>query len=88
MKIGFVTNKPEVLPPVRALHEHGLRVILGVGLGITKHHRVEVFGPEHGEAPDHDGDHKDDEAIAETLLLRGSGPGLGDGECQIKSDEN
>ena len=79
MKKGFVTNKPEILPAVRALHEHSLRVILGVGLGITKHHWVEVFRPKHGEAPDHDGDHEDDEAIAEPLLLRGAGPGLKDG---------
>ena len=62
---------------MRALHEHGLRVILGVGLGIPKHHWVEVFGPEHSEAPDHDGNHENDEAIAEALL-RGPGPSLND----------
>ena len=66
---------PEVLPAVRPLHEHGLRVILGVRLGVPEHHGVEVLGPEHGETPDHDGDDQDDEAIAEALL-RGPGPGL------------
>lgn len=65
---------PEILAAVGALHEQGLRVILGVRLGVPEHHRVEVLGPEHGEAPNHDGDDENDEAIAEALLR---GPGLG-----------
>ena len=65
---------PEILASVGPLHEQGLRVILGVRLGVTEHHRVEVLGPEHGEAPDHDSDDEDYEAIAEALLR---GPGLG-----------
>ena len=66
---------------MRALHEHGLRVKLGVVLGISEQHGVEVLRPEHGETPDHDGDDEDDEAIAQTLL---GGPGLGLRKGEVK----
>ena len=68
---------PEILAAVRALHEHGLRVVLGVGRGVPEHHRVEVLGPEHREAAHHDGDHQDDQAVAQAGV-RGRRPGLGE----------
>ena len=40
--ILYLEPVPEVLPPVRPLHEHRLRVELGVVLGLPEQHRVEI----------------------------------------------